>query len=126
MQALLASLKQRRAAYSTGRSQGEKRAISRNEYGVPTFLTVKSAPAYPGVFPSQESAWAYFREFFCWYNEEHLHTRIGMVTPSQKHSGQWQRILAEREAIKAKTFVMRRAYNRELKDQNKNLKPAVS
>ncbi len=65
-------------------------------------------------------------EFFRWYNEEHLHTRIGMVTPSQKHSGQWQRILAERETIKAKTVAIRRAYNRELKDQNKNLKPAVS
>ncbi len=38
MQALLAGLKQRWAAYSTGRSQGEKRAISRNEYGVPTFM----------------------------------------------------------------------------------------
>lgn len=49
-----------------------------------------------------------------------------MVTPSQKHSGQWQHILAEREAIKAKTFAMRRAYNSEQKDQNKNLKPAVS
>ncbi len=97
-----------------------------NAYVESLFATVKSAPAYPGVFPSQESAWAYFREFFRWYNEEHLHTRIGMVTPSQKHSGQWQRILAEREAIKAKTFAMRRAYNRELKDRNKNLKPAVS
>jgi hypothetical protein len=37
VQALLARLRQRWAAYSTGRSQGEKRAISRNEYGVLTF-----------------------------------------------------------------------------------------
>jgi transposase InsO family protein len=80
-----------------------------NVYVELLFATVKSAPAHPGVFPSLESAWAYFREFFRCYNEEHLHTRIGMVTPSQKHRNQWQCILAEREAIKAKTFAMRRA-----------------
>ncbi len=53
-----------------------------NGYVESLFAMVKSAAAYPGVFPSQESAWAYSREFFRWYNEEHLHTRIGMVTPS--------------------------------------------
>lgn len=90
------------------------------------FATVKTAPAYPAVFPTLDEARAYFRRFFHWYNEEHLHTRIGMVTPSQKHSGAWKRILAEREAIKAQTFAARRAYNRALRDQHKVVTADIS
>lgn len=90
------------------------------------FATVKTAPAYPAVFPTLEEARAYFRRFFHWYNEEHLHTRIGMVTPSQKHSGEWKRILAEREAIKAQTFADRRAYNRALRGQHKVVRADIS
>jgi len=90
------------------------------------FSTVKTAPAYPGVFPSLKEAKAYFSKFFHWYNDEHLHTRIGMVTPSQKHSGEWRRILAERELIRAHTFARRRAYNSMLRGPNKDLEAAVS
>lgn len=90
------------------------------------FATVKTHPTYPAVFPTLDAARAYCQGFFHWYNEEHLHTRIGMVTPSQQHSGAWRQILAAREAIKAKTFAMRRAFNKALRDQHKNLEAAVS
>ena len=90
------------------------------------FATVKMAPAYPGAFGTLEGARAYFRQFFAWYNGEHLHTRIGMVTPNQKHSGEWQRILAEREVIKAKTFAMRREYHRRMREENKHVEAVIS
>lgn len=90
------------------------------------FATVKTAPAYPGVFPTLETARAYFQRFFAWYNGEHLHTRIGMVTPNQKHSGEWQQILAEREVIKAKTFAMRREYHQRRQAENKQLEAVIS
>ncbi len=51
------------------------------------FSTVKTAPAYPGWFTSVEDAVSYFERFFAWYNGEHLHTRIDLVTPNSKHDG---------------------------------------
>lgn len=50
-----------------------------------------------------------FEQFFPWDTTEHVHPRIGMVTPSPKHSGEGRAILAERERIKATTFAARRA-----------------
>ncbi|MCU7880632.1 MAG: IS3 family transposase, partial [Candidatus Thiodiazotropha sp. (ex Lucinoma aequizonata)] len=34
-----------------------------------------------------------------WYNEEHRHSGIQFVTPSQRHSGEEQSILLNREAV---------------------------
>jgi putative transposase len=90
------------------------------------FSTVKTAPAYPGVFATMEEAEAYFTRFFAWYNNEHLHTRIGMVTPSQKHSGEAVRILAEREVIKQQTMETRRTFNLQNRVLNKEPEAALS
>ena len=53
-------------------------------------------------------------------------TRLPMVTPSQKHSGEWRAILAERERIKAKTFAARRAYHVAARGHNKVLEADIS
>jgi len=90
------------------------------------FSTVKTHPEYPGVFPTLEEARTYCEKFFAWYNTEHLHTRIGMVTPEQKHNGEWVRIQAVREAIKAKTLMARRAANVRLAQQNKIPEAVIS
>ena len=90
------------------------------------FSTVKTHPEYPGVFQTLEEARIYFEQFFAWYNTEHLHTRIGMVTPEQKHNGDWVLIQAEREAIKARTLAARRAANLSLAEQNKIPEAAIS
>ncbi len=61
--------------------------------------TVKTAPVYPGWFPYDEESvvQGYFGRYFPWYNNEHYHSRIGYVTPAQKHTGQAERIIAERK-----------------------------
>lgn len=97
-----------------------------NPYVESLFATVKTHPNYPGIFPSVEDARGYFIEFFHWYNEEHLHTRIGMVTPSQKHNGEWRHIMVEREVIKKRTFMIRREFNKRLRLQNKDQECAIS
>ncbi len=69
---------------------------------------------------------AYFTEFFRWYNEEHLHTRLGMVTPQQKHDGTWVQILAEREEVKRRTLAKRREINTQPRVPNKEPGAAIS
>ncbi|MCP4263423.1 MAG: transposase family protein [Planctomycetes bacterium] len=70
-----------------------------NPYVEALFGTVKTAPSYPGWFPikDDEVVRRYFERYFWWYNNEHYHSRIGYVTPVQKHTGQAERIIAERK-----------------------------
>jgi hypothetical protein len=72
---------------------------------------VKNFPAYPERFASLSDAEQYFTKFFSWYNNEHYHTGIGMVTPVQRHTGQDIEIFKEREAIKKATLEVRRLAN---------------
>jgi len=63
------------------------------------FGTVKTAPVYPGWFPSNDGKMVtdYFHQYFTWYNHEHYHSRIGYVTPEQKHRGQAEKIIRQRK-----------------------------
>lgn len=72
------------------------------------FSTLKHAPQYPERFETIELAESYFENFFKWYNFEHYHTSIGMVTPNDRHTGNDVHIFKERELIKAKCFEERR------------------
>jgi putative transposase len=60
------------------------------------FSTVKGYHSYPGTFSSDIEAVAYFTAFFSYYNNERYHTRIGMVTPVQRHTGKDKGILERR------------------------------
>ena len=73
------------------------------------FATVKTLPAFPGYFVEMTDGVIYFSQFYPWYNDIHPHTRLDMLTPSQVHSGQGPRLLAERAALKAATLATRRA-----------------
>jgi transposase InsO family protein len=73
------------------------------------FSTVKNSPKYPDRFSSFKEAALYFENFFHWYNNEHYHTGIGMVTPEDRHTGRDVAILKHRQLIKERTLLMRRA-----------------
>ena len=63
------------------------------------FSTVKSAPVYPGRFPSDDitNPQQYFERYLHWYNTEHYHSRIGYVHPIDKHQGRAEQIIKERK-----------------------------
>ena len=81
-----------------------------NPYIEAHFATIKTQPVYPGYFADPGQAEGYFQEFYPWYNDVHPHTRLKMLTPSQVHSGQGPRLLAERAALKAATLAARRTH----------------
>lgn len=89
------------------------------------FSTVKTAPRYPGFFPCLEEARVYFKEFFRWYNHEHLHTALAMMTPEDWHTGRYLAIRAERERIKQETFARRRIENLGIGSIKNNTKNAT-
>ena len=53
-----------------------------NPYSEAHFKTLKYRPGFPDRFGSIEDARAFCRHFFPWYNEQHRHCGIGLMTPA--------------------------------------------
>jgi transposase InsO family protein len=71
-----------------------------NPYSESLFRTLKYRPEYPTKpFESVDAARAWVEAFVAWYNNEHLHSAIGYVTPEQRHSGAADEILAKRRRV---------------------------
>jgi len=74
-----------------------------NPYVESLFRTAKYCPHFPlRRFESVDDARAWVAAFVGWYNEEHLHSGIGFVTPSDRHDGRDVEILARRRATYAR------------------------
>jgi putative transposase len=67
-----------------------------NPFSESAFKTLKYRPGYPERFGSIEDARAYCRSFFAWYNSEHRHSGIAMVTPEHVHYNAHQEVLSAR------------------------------
>ena len=71
-----------------------------NPYAEAIFRTLKYRPSYPdGRFESLEHSVAWMETFVHWYNYEHLHSGIGLVTPHSRHIGTDIAILAKRRDV---------------------------
>ena len=71
-----------------------------NPYSESLFRTLKYRPEYPDrPFESIEEARNWVKEFVRWYNYEHRHSGIRFVTPAQRHSGEENEILKNREEV---------------------------
>ena len=67
-----------------------------NPYSEAQFKTLKYRPGFPARFGSIEDARAFCREFFGWYNTEHRHSGIGLMTPATVHAGRAPEVHAAR------------------------------
>ena len=59
-----------------------------NPYSESQFKTLKYHPYFPKRFGSIQDARAYCNYFFDWYNNEHYHSGIGLMTPAMVHYGE--------------------------------------
>lgn len=58
-----------------------------NPYSESQFKTLKYRPEFPERFGSLEDARAHCQRFFDWYNLEHRHSGVGLMTPYAVHYG---------------------------------------
>lgn len=71
-----------------------------NPYSESLFRTLKCRPDLPVTpFESLLHARRWAAELVHWYNEEHRHSAIGFVTPSQRHAGQDKALLQDRAKV---------------------------
>jgi putative transposase len=59
-----------------------------NPYSEAHFKTLKYRPEFPDRFQTIEQAREFCRAFFGWYNHQHRHSGIGLMTPAAVHYGQ--------------------------------------
>ena len=70
-----------------------------NPYSEAQFKTMKYCPDFPERFGSKEDAEGFCCEFFAWYNTEHRHAGIALLTPEMVHSGKAEHVLAHRQKV---------------------------
>jgi len=70
-----------------------------NPYSEAQFKTMKYRPGFPDRFGSLADVRAWARPFFHWYNHEHHHTGLGLMTPSTVHHGHAETVYAQRQQV---------------------------
>jgi putative transposase len=58
-----------------------------NPFSESNFKTLKYRPDFPDRFGCIEDAQAHCQQFFGWYNDDHRHSGIGLMTPDAVHHG---------------------------------------
>lgn len=70
-----------------------------NPYSEAQFKTLKYRPTYPDRFGSIQDARAWVRTFVAWYNHEHRHSGIGLLTPATVHCQQGEVVRTARQVV---------------------------
>ncbi|HEU17395.1 MAG TPA: IS3 family transposase [Methanolinea sp.] len=70
-----------------------------NPFSESQLKTMKYRPDFPKRFGCIEDARLFCREFFRWYNTEHYHSGLGLLTPQMVHYGHADRIVEQRRSI---------------------------
>jgi putative transposase len=68
-----------------------------NPFSESHFKTLKYQPEFPKRFGCIEDAKAFCRDFFDWYNRDHHHAGLGLMTPDQVHYGQADAVYVARQ-----------------------------
>ena len=63
------------------------------------FKTMKYRPDYPDRFGSIQGARRFCQEFFPWYNHQHYHSGLQLLTPATVHYGQAAQLISKRQAV---------------------------
>jgi putative transposase len=86
------------------KTHGRPHVSNDNPYSESHFKTLKYSPEFPDRFGSLQDARSFLLDFFQWYNTQHHHGGLGLLTPFDVHYGLAETRLAEREAALRRAF----------------------
>ena len=75
-----------------------------NPYSEAQFKTVKYHPTFPERFGGLGDARTWGQQLFQWYNYEHHHTALGLMTPAAVHLGQAPALFQGRQQVLATAY----------------------
>jgi len=70
-----------------------------NAFSESQFKTLKYRPEFPDRFSGFGHVLEFCGRFFHWYNHDHHHWGLGLLTPATVHHGQASVVLAARQAV---------------------------
>jgi putative transposase len=92
------------ATLGVTKSHSRPHVSNDNPFSESQFKTLKYRGDFPDRFDSHEHGLSFCREFFPWYNDEHYHSGIGLLTPAMLHYGQAPQVIASRVAVLQQAF----------------------
>ena len=75
-----------------------------NPYSESQFKTLKYRPGFPDRFGSLQDARSCCQQFFTWYNRQHRHAGIAMMTPEAVHHGRAAQLHRARAQVLAAAY----------------------
>jgi putative transposase len=75
-----------------------------NPYSESQFKTLKYRPGFPDRFGSLQDARSFCQQFFTWYNRQHRHAGIAMMTPEAVHHGRAAQLHRARAQVLAAAY----------------------
>ena len=97
------------------KSHSRPQVCNDNPFSEAQFKTLKYRPDFPDRFGAVQDARSWCQPFFLWYNQQHYHTGLGLLTPASVHykqhtlvQNQRQRVLDNAYAIHPERFVQGR------------------
>jgi len=81
------------------KSHSRPQVSNDNPFSESQFRTLKYRPGFPERFGSLADARAWCGPFFRWYNAEHHHRGIGLLTPETVHRGRGEQVRAARQVV---------------------------
>lgn len=77
---------------------------SDNAFSEAQFKTLKYRPGFPERFDSILESRRFAHAFFDWYNHEHRHSALGLMTPAALHYGRAEALRSERTRVLHRAF----------------------
>lgn len=75
-----------------------------NPFSEAQFKTMKYRPDYPKRFGSIEEARQWTRRFFSWYNHEHYHSGLNLLTPASVHYEEAHAVQQQRQSVMSAAY----------------------
>jgi putative transposase len=85
------------ADLGVGKSHSRPYTSDDNPFSEAQFKTMKYRPDYPDRFGSSQEARNWAQAFIDWYNNEHRHTSLGLMTPATVHYGLAAELTVQRQ-----------------------------
>ena len=82
-----------------GKSHSRPHTSDDNPFSEAQFKTMKYRPDYPDRFANMHDARQWVRTFFDWYNCQHYHSGLNLMTPASVHYGEANVVQQQRQLV---------------------------
>ena len=93
------------AALGVVKSHSRPQVSNDNPFSESQFKTLKYRPEFPQRFASYNHGLTFCRGFFPWYNQEHRHWGLGLLTPATVHMGRATEVLTARQVTLSAAYI---------------------